>query len=129
MGSWVQGRIDLLDLAYLKYRRFSMIDENDGYFVSRLKDNGNPLTSAELGEWRSCAIPFEGKQIHDVVDDFSWKYIGVDVEAEFKRGQYEDTQSLDRKRFRVVGVLVTDVNGYHLYITSLPREEILLADL
>jgi len=46
----------------------------------------------------------EGKQIQDVVDDLSRQYIDVEVEAEFKRGQYEGTRSLDTKRFRVVGV-------------------------
>jgi putative transposase len=29
------------------------------------------------------------------------------------------TQSLDTKRFRVVGVLVVDADDYHLYITDL----------
>jgi putative transposase len=39
------------------------------------------------------------------------------------------TRSLDTKRFRVVGVLVADADDYHLYITNLPREEFLPADL
>lgn len=33
------------------------------------------------------------------------------------------------KMFRVVGVLVTDADDYHLYISNLPREEFLPADL
>jgi len=33
-GSWLQGRLILFDLAYFKYRRFALIDENDGCFVS-----------------------------------------------------------------------------------------------
>jgi len=96
-GSWLRGRLVLLDLAYFKYRRFALVDENDGYFVSRLKDNANPVITAELREWRGRAIPLEGKQIHDVVNDLSRKYIDVEVEAEFKRGQYEGTRSLATK--------------------------------
>jgi len=65
----------------------------------------------------------EGKQTHDVVDDLSRKYIDVEVEAEFKREQYEGMRSLDTKRFRVVGVRVAAADDYHLYITNLPREE------
>ncbi len=53
----------------------------------------------------------------------------MEVEAEFKRGQYEGTQSMDTKWFRVVGVLVTAADDYHLYITSLPREEFLPVDV
>ncbi|GAA0464876.1 hypothetical protein GCM10008985_22280 [Halococcus dombrowskii] len=36
-GSWLEGRLLLLDLAHFKFRRFALIDENGGYFVSRLK--------------------------------------------------------------------------------------------
>ncbi|ACV46222.1 MULTISPECIES: IS4 family transposase [Halomicrobium] len=128
-GSWLQGRLVLFDRAYFKYRRFALIDENDGYFVSRLKQNANPVITAELREWRGRAIPLEGKQIHDVVTDLSRQYIDVEVEAEFKRGQYEGTRSLDTKRFHVVVVRDEDADDYHLYITNLSREEFLPADL
>jgi len=119
----------LLDLAYFKYRRFALIDENDGYFLSWLKQSATLVITTELREWRGRAVPLEGKQIHDVVGDFSRKYIDVEVEAQFKRGQYEGTRSLDTKRFRVVGVRDENADDYHLYITNLPREEFLPADL
>ena len=61
-GSWLQGRLILVDLAYFKYRRFALIDENDGFFVSRLKQNANPVITAELREWRGRAIPLEGNR-------------------------------------------------------------------
>jgi putative transposase len=97
--------------------------------VSRLKKSANPVITEELREWRGRAIPLEGKQIHDVVDDLSRKYIDVEVEAEFKRGQYEGTRSLDTKQFRVVGVRDEDADDYHLYITNLPRDEFFPEDL
>jgi len=50
--SWLQGRLVLFDRAYFKYRRFALIDENDSYLVSRLKDNANPVITVELREWR-----------------------------------------------------------------------------
>ena len=128
-GSWLQGRLVLLDLAYFKYRRFALIDENDGYFVSRLKDNANPVITEELRAWRGRARPLVGEQIQDVVGDLQRQYIDVEVEAEFKRGQYEGTRSLDTKRFRVVGVRDEDADDYHLYITNLSREEFLPVDL
>jgi len=56
-GSWLENRLVLFDLAYFKYRRFARIDENGGYFVSRLKQNANPVITAELREWRGRAIP------------------------------------------------------------------------
>ena len=83
-GSWLQGRLILFDLAYFKYCRFSLVDENDGYFVSRLKQNANPVITKELREWRGDAIRLGGKKIQNVVDDLYRTYIDVEVEAEFK---------------------------------------------
>jgi putative transposase len=128
-GSWLQERLVLFDRAYFKYRRFALIDENDGYFVSRLKENANPLITSELREWRGRAIPLEGKQLRSVLDDLDRKYIDVEVEVEFKRGPYNGTQSLDTKRFRVVGVHDEDADDYHLYMTNLARKEFFPADL
>jgi len=128
-GSWLEQRLVLFDQAYFKYRRFALIDENDGYFVSRLKPDANPVVTDELREWRGDAIPLEGEKIHDVVDDLYREYIDVEVEAEFKRGKYNGTCSLDTKQFRVVGVRDEDADDHHLYITNLPREEFLPEDL
>ena len=128
-GSWLEDRLVLFDQAYFKYRRFALIDENDGYFVSRLKPNANPVITDELREWRGDAIPLEGEKINDVVDDLYRRHIDVEIEAEFQRRQYAGTQSWDTKRFRVVGVRNEDADDYHLYITNLPREEFLPEDI
>jgi IS4 transposase len=128
-GPWLEGRLALLDLAYFKYRRFALIDENGGYFVSRLKDCANPTVTAELQEWPGRAIPLEGKQIQDVIEDLHRQYIDVEVEAEFKRGPYNGTRSVDTKRFRVVGVHNEDADDYHLYITNLPKREFRPCDI
>jgi len=128
-GPWLEGRLALLDLAYFKYRRFALIDENDGYFVSRLKDNANPVITEEFREWRGRAIPLEGKQIQDVAEALHREIIDVEVEVSFQRRGYEETQSWDTKRFRVVGVRDEDADDYHFYITNLPREELLPRDI
>jgi len=128
-GPWLEGQLALLDLAYFKYRRFALIDENGGYFVSRLKDCANPVITDELREWRGRAIPLEGKKIQDVADNLHRQYIDVKVEVSFQRREYAGTQSYDTKTFRVVGVRDEDADDYHLYITNLPRSEFLPCDL
>jgi IS4 transposase len=50
-----------------------------------LKKSANSVITAELREWRGRAIPLEGEQIYDVVDDLSRKYIDVEVETELPR--------------------------------------------
>ncbi len=136
-GSWLEGRLAILDLAYFKYRRFALIDENDGYFMSRLKRSSNPVVTDEFWEWRGRAILLERKKIFDVVDDLCRKYIDVEVEIEFDRSltgerERESTRArthVIRKRFCVVAVRNEDADDYHLYITNLSREEFLLEDL
>jgi len=128
-GPWLEDRLVLFDRAYLCYRRFALIAENDGYFVTPLKDNANPVITEELREWRGNAIPLEGEQVHDLTNDLYRKYIDVEVEVEFERRPYGGEQSEDSKRFRVVGVRDEDADDYELYITNLPREEFLPDEL
>jgi len=128
-GSWLEGRLLLLDLAYFKFRRFARIDENGGYFVSRLKRNTKPEIVEELREWRGRAIPLEGEQVFEIAEDLQRKYVDVEVEVEFRRGPYAGTRSWDTKRFRVVGVRNEDADDYHFYITNLPREWFLPEDI
>ncbi len=128
-GSRLEGRLAILNLAYFEHRRFALIDENDGYFVSRLERSSNPVVTDEFREWRGRAIPLKGKKIFDVVDDLCHKYIDIEVEIEFDRREYAGTQSRDTKRFRVVSVRNEDADDYHLDITNLSREEFLPEDL
>ena len=122
-GSWLRGRLFLLDLGFFKYRRFALIDENDGFFVSRLKKNANPLITAAPQTLRGDSIDIEGSQVFDVVGDLHRQYIDVDVVVGFKRREYDEQRSTDTKQFRVVGVRNEDTDEYHLYMTNLPRKE------
>lgn len=120
-GSWMRGRLFLLDLGFFKYRRFALIDENDGFFVSRLKQSANPLITDAPRTLRGNAIDIEGTQVFDVVGDLQRQYIDVDVVVGFKRREYDGKQSTDTKELRVVGVHNEDTDDHHLYLTNLPR--------
>jgi len=128
-GSWLRGRLFLLDLGFFKYRRFALIDENDGFFVSRLKKTSNPLITAAPRTLRGNSIDVEGKQVFDIVGDLHRQYIDVDVVVGFKRREYDGTRSTDTKEFRVVGVRNENTDDYHLYITNLPRKEFSAAQI
>ena len=122
-GSWLSGRLFLLDRGFFKFRRFALIDENDGWFVSRLKASSNPVVTEELQEWPGRAIPLKREQICDVVGDLCREHIDVGVEVSFQRRVYDGVKSWDTKRLRVVGVRDEDDDGYRLYITNLPHNE------
>ena len=115
-SSWIE--------AFSNFRRFALIDENDGFFISRLKASSNPVVTEELQEWPGRAIPLEDKRTYDVVEDLYRKHIDVEVEVTFQRRVYDGVKSWDTRRFRVVGVRDEDADdGYRLYITNLPHEK------
>ena len=91
-GSWMRGRLFLLDLGFFKYRRFPLIDENDGFFVSRLKQSANSEIVRELREWRGRTIPLEGAKVFDVVGDLCQEQIDVEVEVRFQRREYNESR-------------------------------------
>ena len=121
-GNWLRGRLFLFDLGFYGYRRFALIDENDGFFVSRLKRNANPLIVAERRKWRGRAISLTGTLLQDHLSTLERTHLDVTGEFAFKRRPYGDHQSTDRVAFRVVGVRNEDTDDYHLYVTNLPDE-------
>ncbi len=58
-GSWLEDRLVLFDRAYFKYRRFALIDENDGYFISRLKESADPVVRRSYRN--GAGAPFLGR--------------------------------------------------------------------
>ncbi|GAA0459592.1 hypothetical protein GCM10008985_14950 [Halococcus dombrowskii] len=112
----------MFDLGFYGYRRFALIDENDGYFVSRLKKNANPLIVGERRKWRGRAISLTGSYLRDHLSKLTRKHIDVTGEFGFKRRQYGESQSAATREFRVVGVRNEDTDDYHLYVTNLPDE-------
>ena len=120
-GNWLRGRLFLFDLGFYSYRRFALIDENDGYFVSRLKTNANPRIVGERRKWRARAISLTGSHLQDQLSKLKRKHIDVTGEFEFKRRQYGEERSSATVEFRVVGVRNEDTDD-HLYVTNLPGE-------
>jgi len=47
---------------------FDRIDQNDGCFVSRVKNDANFETVEELRTWRGSSIPLEGEPLQVVED-------------------------------------------------------------
>ncbi|MFC6752565.1 IS4 family transposase [Halorubrum tibetense] len=119
-GEWVAGALVLLDLGFYDFWLFDRIDQNDGWFVSRVKDDANFEIVEELRTWRGNSIPLEGESLQDVLDDLQRQEIDARVTLSFdrKRGSGVSTT----RTFRLVGVLNEDSDEYHLYLTNLPRD-------
>jgi IS4 transposase len=122
IGQWVKNRILLIDPGFYSYRLFSRIDENGGYFVSRLKSNASPLILKTNSTHRGRAIDLHGKHLKGVLDKLKREMLDVEVEVQFKRRAYRGVATTDTKRFRMVAVYNGDEEKYHLYITSILTE-------
>lgn len=66
VGSWVKNSILLMDLGFYKHQAFARIEENGGFYLSRLHALVNPRLVRSLRVHRGAAIELEGKKWKDV---------------------------------------------------------------
>jgi IS4 transposase len=119
-GEWVAGALVLLDLGFYDFWLFDRIDANDGWFVSRVKDDANFEIVEKLRTWRGNSIPLEGESLKDVLDDLQRQEIDVRITLSFelKRGSC----GCRTRTFRLVDLRNDRTEEYHLYLTNLDRE-------
>ena len=129
VGGWVKGCLLLFDLGYFGFRLFARIDENGGFFVSRLKDNANPLVVAENRKWRGRSRPVIGKRLKDALVGLQREALDVMVEVAFDRRSYRGRRARDRRVFRVVGIFDAATERYHLYMTNVPEDRLDAAEI
>jgi len=122
IGRWVRDRILLLDLGFYKHQVFARIKENGGYFVTRLKDNADPLIVSANRVWRGRCRDVVGRHVREVLPLLKRKILDVDVEVRFRRRSYHGKRSGDAERFRLVAVFNDETREYHLYLTNIPPD-------
>jgi IS4 transposase len=120
IGPWVAGRLLLFDLGYFKWQLFERIRANGGYFVSRLRDDVNPVIVAENRRWRGASRKLAGQRLHDVKVGLAREVADVLVEVDVRRRSYLGTSTRERVVFRVVGVRHGDAREHHWYVTNVP---------
>ena len=129
IGPWVKDRILLIDLGFYKHQIFARIEENGGYFVSRLKSNANPLIVSTNRTWRGRTTDVVGKRLSEVLPKLKRQVLDVEVEVEFKRRKHNGKQRKDTKRFRLVAVYNAEEKKYHVYITNIASNRLDAEDI
>jgi len=124
VGRWVKDRLLLFDLGYYRYQLFDRIDRQGGYFVSRLKDNANPLITAVLGADGAHGLPLVGQRLRDVVKRLRREELDIEVRIEFRRRPYRGKRTAAQRTLRLVGVRDPETGHYHLYLTNIPAERL-----
>ena len=129
IGDWVKDRILLMDLGFFKYTLFSQIQGHGGYFVSRLKENTNPLIVSSLRQWRGNSIDLAGKRLRFLLESLKRQVIDAEVEIAFRVPNTKGKTSLKTEIYRLVGIMNKETEEYHLYLTNIPPDKISAEDI
>ena len=121
-GRWVRGRLLLFDLGYFRYQLFAWFARQQGYFLTRLKDNANPTLVALHRRYRGRAVPAVGCKLGQIKDRLQRAVFDAEVEVQFRRRAYRARRGPATLRARVVGLRNPDRDRYHWYITNLPPD-------
>lgn len=129
IGKWVKDKLLLVDLGFFKFQMFARIQENGGYFLSRLKGNANPLFLSLHRTYRGNAIQLVGKQWKDIKDNMMREVLDAEVEVSFSRRAYNGKQSKDAMPLRLVAIYNEEAKRYHVYITNIPPDTLCAEDV
>lgn len=124
IGRWVKDRLLLFDLGYYRYQLFDRIDRQGGYFISRLKENANPVITAVLGPVGTQGLPLVGQRLQDMLNRLRREQLDLSVRVQFRRRAYYGVRSDAEREFRLVGVRDRQTGCYHLYVTNIPAERL-----
>ena len=124
VGQWVRGYLLLFDLGYYSFHLFDRIDDNGGFFLSRLKSNANPEIVAANRKWRGRSVKLVGRKLQDVLSDLRRSILDVQVEVRFKARVYRGRQAIRTRTFRLVAVRNDETGLYHCYLTNIPPERL-----
>ena len=130
MGSWIKDRILLVDLGFYKTQLFARVEENGGYFVSRIRKNMDPvIVSIEEGVPKTKRNEFIGKTLNECIEKLSGKDIDAIVKIAFKRRAYNGKQKNDEMKARLVAVYNEEEEKYHIYITNIQKDVLNAKDI
>ena len=123
IGPWIKDRILLVDLGFYKTHMFARVEENGGYFVSRIKKSMDPiLVSVEEGLSKTKSKEFAGKTVSECIKQLSGKDLDTVVKIKFKRRAYKGRQKQDEMIVRLVAVYNDEDKKYHIYITNIQKD-------
>jgi len=123
IGEWVKDHLLLFDLGFFKYGFFAKILEYGGHFISRLRDDANPVIVGVNRLHRGRAIDLVGKSLKEIRESLKRQEVDAVVEVEFRRRGYAGAKGrLDRMTLRLVGIKDSLSDDYHFYLTDLPPD-------
>ena len=121
-GAWVKGSVLLLDLGFYKHQAFARIEENGGYYLTRLQPQVDPLLVRSLRVHRGRALELEGRSWNQVAPQLRREVVDAEVEVAFSRRRYGGHRRKDTLTSRLVAVWNEETRKYHTYLTNIGPE-------
>jgi IS4 transposase len=127
INSSLAGALLIADLGYFCYQRFARIENNEGFFLFRLKDNANPTIVGSNLVHRGQAMDLVGKRIREVIGSLKREILDlqIDVEVNLKGSPGpipEGGHRPHKRHWRIVGLRNAETGEYHVYITNVSPE-------
>lgn len=124
IGPWIKDRILLIDLGFYKHHLFARINENKGFFVSRLRGTADPKIVSMNRIYRGNSIDVIGKRWSEVLPLLKRHVLDAEVEVSFRRRKYKGKQRNDTTCFRLIAIYNKEARKYHVYLTNIPKERL-----
>jgi len=127
VGAWVKDKLLLFDLGYFSYRLFASIERNGGYFISRLKNNVDPIIVSDNGPQNKGRRSLDGENLRSAIQYLQRDAVDVMVTIRYRKRPYggsPKTGRLATQLLRVVGERHPETREWHLYITNIPVDRL-----
>ncbi len=124
LGPWVHGSVLLLDLGFYQHHGFARIEEQGGFYLTRLRGGVNPTLVRSLRLHRGAVLDLEGRKWKEVHPRLKREVLDAEVELAFPRRAYRGHRRGDTLRARLVAVWNEEGRKYHTYLTNLPPERL-----
>lgn len=126
-GPWLKGVLLLTDLGFFAYGTFNRIEQNGGFFISRLKNGSNPTITKLIRVVRGRSIDLVGKRLKEVLPALKRGVLDVEVKVNFDTRSYKGKRRRHTLPMRMVGILNKEAGEHHLYLTNV-KEGVLSAE-
>jgi putative transposase len=121
-GPWVKGSILLFDLGFYKYQAFARIEENGGFYLTRMPSTVNPTIVRSLRVQEGRAMELDGRTWKEVLPHLHRQILDLEVEFAFHRRRYAGSRRGDLLTARMVAVWNVETRKYHTYLTNIGPE-------
>lgn len=116
-GPWMKGRLLVFDLGFYRASLFNQITAHGGYFLSRMKKQGNPVIvrshRKQHRRWVGCKLRDAQASARGPID------VDGRVVYQVKSNKRPLVTTRDAT-FRCVAIYDPDTRAWHRYITNIP---------